>query len=63
MNLCKQHEHNITHWKFILAELVQNKLAVLFLLLFCSENICPDRDGAGERERERNTFIFTYNQL
>ena len=30
-----------------LAELVQNRLVVLFLLFFCSQNKYPDRDGAG----------------
>jgi hypothetical protein len=29
---------------------------ILFLLFFCSENICPDRDGAGTGEGRRKIF-------
>jgi len=39
-----------------LAELVQNRLVVLFLLFFCSQNKYPDRDGAGTGE-DRSEII------
>ena len=44
--LCSYCLHNYIR----LAELVRNKLVVLFLLFFGSENRCPDRDGAGTGE-------------
>ena len=39
-----------------LAEIVRNRLVVLFLLFFCSQNKYPDRDGAGTGE-DRSEII------
>ena len=39
-----------------LAEIVRNRLVVLFLLFFCSRNKYPDRDGAGTGE-DRSDII------
>ena len=39
-----------------MAELVRNELVVLFLLVVCSGNIRPDRDGSGTGEGRREMF-------
>ena len=59
---------NNSHWKFILDntifvwqladhELVRNRLVVLLLLFSCSQNKCPDRDGAGTGGGRREIMI------
>ena len=40
-----------------LAEIVRNRLVVLFLLFFCSQNKYPDRDGAGTGGGRRKIIL------
>ena len=63
IKLCKQYEHSNSHLKFILDNTIFVWLSwfeinwLFCFCCFCSQNICPDRDGAGTREGRREKFL------